>query len=135
MPHTTVIRPWETTLAAAGRMFGHSPAVTAMSWPEAGSSGWESPPLHEILRRPLPDMSLGDRGLLRALALLSRSQVRVVCGLEHVDAANDPFILVLNHSTRRESILVPAVLMLHRGGRLQLRCPGYAGLRGRRAGA
>jgi 1-acyl-sn-glycerol-3-phosphate acyltransferase len=89
-----------------------------MSWPEAGSSGWESPTLREILCRPLPDMSLGDRGLLRALALLSRSQVRIVSGLEHIDAANDPFILILNHGTRRESLLVPAVLMLHRGGRL-----------------
>ena len=63
-------------------------------------------------------MGLGDRWLVRALALWGRNQVRVLSGLEHVDPGNDPFILVLNHGTRREALLVPAVLILHRGGRL-----------------
>jgi 1-acyl-sn-glycerol-3-phosphate acyltransferase len=44
--------------------------------------------------------------------------VRILSGQEHIDPSNDPFILVLNHSTRREALLVPAVLILRRGGRL-----------------
>jgi len=63
-------------------------------------------------------MGIGDRWLVRALAFLGRNQVRVLSGIEHVDPANDPFILVLNHSTRREALLVPAALILYRGGRL-----------------
>ena len=63
-------------------------------------------------------MGPGDRWLVRALALLGRNQVRVLSGLEHVDPGNDPFILVLNHSTRREALLVPVALILHRSGRL-----------------
>ena len=90
-----------------------------MSLPfEADPSRWEPPPFGDILRRPMPEMGLGDRWLVRALAFLGRNQVRVLSGLEHVDPNNDPFILVLNHSTRREALLVPAVLILHRGGRL-----------------
>src|SRR6516225_927753 len=90
-----------------------------MSLPfEADPSRWEPPPFGDILRRPMPEMGLGDRWLVRALAFLGRNQVRVLSGLEHVDPDDDPFILVLNHSTRREALLVPAVLILHRGGRL-----------------
>ncbi len=80
--------------------------------------GWEPPTFGEILRRPIPDGVFGDRCLIRGLALLGRRQIREFSGLEHVSPANDPFILALNHSTRREALLVPAFLMLHRGGRL-----------------
>ena len=55
---------------------------------------------------------------MRALALMARRQVLAIRGLEHVQPARDPFILALNHSTMAESLLVPALLMLHRGGRL-----------------
>lgn len=90
-----------------------------MSLPvDVASSNWKAPAFSEILCRPMPVVGLGDRALLRGLALLGRTHVRVHSGLEHVDPGNDPFILVLNHSTRREALLVPAVLMLHRGGRL-----------------
>lgn len=78
----------------------------------------ERPTLREILGRRLPERCAGDRWLLRALMLFGRGQVRVVSGLEHVDRANDPFILALNHSTRREALLVPATLLHYRGGRL-----------------
>src|ERR1700742_4971686 len=90
-----------------------------MSLPfEAESSHWEAPSFSDILCRPIPELGLGDRSALRGLSLLARNHVRVLSGLEHVDRGNDPFILVLNHSTRREALLVPAVLMLHRSGRL-----------------
>jgi 1-acyl-sn-glycerol-3-phosphate acyltransferase len=61
---------------------------------------------------------VGDRLLLRALALLATRHIVAVHGLEHVRPALDPFILVANHSTRREAVLVPALLFLHRGGRI-----------------
>ena len=85
---------------------------------EADPSCWEAPTLGDILCRPIPEMGLADRWLIRALAFCGRYQVRVLSGQEHVDPSNDPFILVLNHSTRREALLVPAVLILRRGGRL-----------------
>ena len=95
------------------------PTVKAMFSPfEAHLQSWEPLTLREILHRPIPNLGLSDRWLLRALALLGRAQVRVISGLEFVDPANDPFILVLNHCTRRESLLVPAALLLHRRGRL-----------------
>lgn len=95
------------------------PRVTAMFSPfEANSQSWEPLSLQEVLYRPIPNLCLGDRWLLRALAWLGRARVRVISGLEFVDPANDPFILVLNHCTRREALLVPAALLLHRRGRL-----------------
>ena len=72
----------------------------------------------DILRRPLPFMGVGDRVLIRAIALLARSQVRAVFGLENVLPARDPFILAISHNTRREAAFVPTVLIFHRGGRL-----------------
>jgi 1-acyl-sn-glycerol-3-phosphate acyltransferase len=62
-------------------------------------------------------MGFGDRWLIRGLTLVGRGQIQRISGLEHISPANDPFILVLNHSTRREALLVPAILMLYRGGR------------------
>jgi hypothetical protein len=65
---------------------------------------------------PLPHLGLGDRLLLRALALLAARQVVAIDGLQHIRPAQDPIILAANHSTRRELLLVPALLLLHRGG-------------------
>jgi 1-acyl-sn-glycerol-3-phosphate acyltransferase len=88
-----------------------------MSRYEGAISG--SPPLgREILQWPLPHQGPADRLLLRALALVARSQVRSISGLENLRPAMDPFILVANHSTRREALLMPALMVLHRGGRL-----------------
>jgi 1-acyl-sn-glycerol-3-phosphate acyltransferase len=66
----------------------------------------------------LPSLGLGDRLVLRALALIASRHVLAIHGLQHIRPATDPFILAANHSTRRESLLVPALLLLHRGGRL-----------------
>ena len=85
---------------------------------QVNSPGWSTRAIDDLLYRAIPDSKFGDRCLLRTLALLGRGQIKAVFGLEHVTAANDPFILVLNHSTRREALLVPTVLMLYRGGRL-----------------
>ena len=66
---------------------------------------WALPAQHKTL----------DAWVVRGLALLARQQVLKVGGLDHVRAAHDPFILAINHSTRTESLLVPALLILHRG--------------------
>ena len=69
----------------------------------------------EILACPLPRLGPGDRLLLRALALCATRYVVAIDGLQHIGPAQDPFILVANRSTLRESLLVPAMLLLHRG--------------------
>jgi 1-acyl-sn-glycerol-3-phosphate acyltransferase len=66
----------------------------------------------------IPHLGLGDRIVLRAAALIASRHVVAIHGMHNVQAAKDPFILAANHSTRRESLLVPALLFLHRGGRL-----------------
>jgi 1-acyl-sn-glycerol-3-phosphate acyltransferase len=78
----------------------------------------ESPPLGAIMRRPLPHQSAVNSCVVRALSALARFHVKSVRGLEHVQPSRDPFILVLNHSTRIEALLVPALLVLYRDGRL-----------------
>jgi len=75
--------------------------------------GW-----HEILRWPLPHNRLGERLLLRAVALVARRYVRAIDGLENLPDGHRPFILVANHNSRREAVVMPAFLMLYRGGRL-----------------
>ena len=87
--------------------------------PTASELVWEPPALGELLRWALPAQHKTlDAWVVRGLALLARQQVLTVGGLDHVRAAHDPFILAINHSTRTESLLVPALLILNRGGRL-----------------
>jgi 1-acyl-sn-glycerol-3-phosphate acyltransferase len=70
-----------------------------------------------ILASPLPDLAPIDRVLVRGLALVGCRRIRCLDGLEHIAPDRDPFILALNHSTRQEAILVPALLFLVRRGR------------------
>jgi 1-acyl-sn-glycerol-3-phosphate acyltransferase len=65
----------------------------------------------DALARPL------DRGVLRAAAALARRQVRFIEHWERVMPNQDPFILVANHGSRRETVYLTAALMLARGGR------------------
>jgi 1-acyl-sn-glycerol-3-phosphate acyltransferase len=83
-----------------------------------GSPTWRSPGPSQIAGCELPHLGLGDRLILRAVAMLACRHVSAIDGLQHVRPARDPFILAANHSTRRESVLVPSLLLLHRGGRL-----------------
>lgn len=66
---------------------------------------------------PLPELTMPDRCLARGVGLVASNLARAVSGLEHVGGGRDPFVLALNHGTRREAILVPSLLILHRGGR------------------
>lgn len=83
----------------------------------ARAPGRELPTAWDALTRPLPFKGILDRILIRGLTLLARRQLRAVKGLERV-LSPEPFILALNHSTRREALIVPALLIFHRGGRL-----------------
>ncbi len=82
----------------------------------AGDMAGSVPSARDIFSRELA-LGFTDRLLLRGLAFLASRQVRAIHGLRHIDAANDPFILAINHSIRREAVLVPALLFLHRNGR------------------
>lgn len=73
-------------------------------------------PLSLLLESPLPTLSAFDRSLLRLVLSASRSRLCSVAGLQHVSSARDPFILVLNHSTMLEALIVPAVLLAAREG-------------------
>jgi 1-acyl-sn-glycerol-3-phosphate acyltransferase len=75
------------------------------------------PPVRDVLFRPLPFMGIVDRALTRAIVLAARRQVRTISGLENI-LSPSAFILAANHTTRREAIAVPAMLIFHRGGRL-----------------
>jgi len=87
---------------------------------EFRSAEWDRdlPAWHEILRWPLPDSVAIDRWLIRTLGLVARNQIGSVSGLEHIRPEHDPFVLVANHSSRREALLLPALLILHRRGQL-----------------
>ena len=78
----------------------------------------EPPALREIVRWPLPHQCAVNACLIRGLCWLARRHVVALSGLAHVAPARDPFILALNHSTRKEALLVPALLVLWRDGRL-----------------
>ena len=85
---------------------------------QASLLNWEPPAAQELMRWPLPDQTLVNRCLVRGLSLFARGRVLAISGLQHVRPGLDPFILALNHNTRTEALLVPALIMLHRGGRL-----------------
>jgi hypothetical protein len=54
---------------------------------------------------PLPHLGLGDRMLLRGLALFASRHIMAIHGVQHIRPAMDPFILAANHSSRAESLL------------------------------
>jgi hypothetical protein len=53
----------------------------------AGSLTWRAPPLNQIIGHALPDLGLGDRVVLRALALLACRHIVSIHGLEHIRPA------------------------------------------------
>jgi 1-acyl-sn-glycerol-3-phosphate acyltransferase len=84
------------------------PALPA--WPALG--------LGDLWRWPLDSLPHPvDRALLKAAACLARRQVRDIAGWERILPDRDPFVLVANHGSRRETVYLVAALMLARGGR------------------
>ena len=76
----------------------------------------QAPGVWEVLTRPVPFLRRVDRTLLRGIMLAARRQIGTVSGIEHIVTPH-PFIVALNHTTRREALLVPAMMIFRRGGR------------------
>ena len=71
----------------------------------------------DVLTRPLPHAGFVDRMVQRSVAFFAVRQIRAIYGLENLQRAPQPFIVAVNHSIKREALLVPALLVVHRGGR------------------
>jgi 1-acyl-sn-glycerol-3-phosphate acyltransferase len=95
-----------------------APEFTQAVAVDSASASWQPLLGSGIMGCPLPHLGLGDRMLLRGLALFASRHIMAIHGVQHIRPAMDPFILAANHSSRAESLLVPALLLLHRGGRL-----------------
>jgi 1-acyl-sn-glycerol-3-phosphate acyltransferase len=91
--------------------------VDGVNWWLERNACQSLPTVWDVLTRRLPFKGIADRLLIRLLTLVARRQVRSLTGLEHV-LSPQPFILAMNHSTRREAVVIPALLIFHRGGRL-----------------
>ena len=79
---------------------------------------WHSLKASQVRRWPLPELSSpSDRTLARLAGLFALWRVRLVEGWENILPDRDPFVLAANHSSRREALLLPAVLLLARGGK------------------
>jgi 1-acyl-sn-glycerol-3-phosphate acyltransferase len=96
-----------------------------MSQPQTQSPAPHAPPDHwqtllatGVWRAPLPELgSWTDRLLLRLACAAACRQVRSFRGLGQLVGPGDPYLLAINHSSRREAVYLPALLMLARGGR------------------
>jgi 1-acyl-sn-glycerol-3-phosphate acyltransferase len=87
------------------------------STPEgAQSSPWRLS-LRSVLTAPLPEAGFVDRLVQRGVALFALRQVTAIHGLENLTRAPEPVIVAINHSIRREALLVPALLVIARRGR------------------
>jgi 1-acyl-sn-glycerol-3-phosphate acyltransferase len=95
--------------------FGSASALDAASL--VGPT-WHPPRRRDYLGWKMPHSGRGDGWLFRSLGLLGRPLVSAMVGLEHIQPERDPFILAINHTSRREAIIVPMLFFLHRGGRL-----------------
>lgn len=82
----------------------------------AAATTWR-PNARDILGATLPGLAAIDCVLLRGVALAGRTNIVAISGAEHIAPDRDPFILALNHNTRLESLFVPALLIVLRGGR------------------
>lgn len=72
----------------------------------------------DVWRWPLPELPRrGDRLLARLAGLFALGTLSEIEGWERVHPRNDPFLLVANHSSRREVVVLMAILLLARGGR------------------
>lgn len=56
--------------------------------------------------------------ILRSILAGFRGDILEAHGLEHLAPENDPFVLVLNHSTRLEALLLPCLFAFQRHGRV-----------------
>lgn len=80
---------------------------------------WQMPSLREIWRTPQPLMPRRLPGVLvRAMLTVFGRDVQAIHGMERLQPELDPFIVVLNHSTRLEALMLPAVFAHFRRGKM-----------------
>jgi len=92
------------------------PAVSAS--PPCSLPAWHDFNPRALWHWPLPDLSArSDRWLLRGFVLAARKQVRAIHDWHHALPDQDPFVLIANHNSRRETVWLIALLLLLRGGR------------------
>jgi 1-acyl-sn-glycerol-3-phosphate acyltransferase len=82
----------------------------AASSPLSRRAVWRAP-LPHLAGRPLA------RGVVRGLLLAFGRSLVAVEGIERIAPAQDPFILVLNHNTKLEALLLPAFFLHARQGK------------------
>lgn len=93
-------------------------AVCDADLPPAGLPRWHALRPVDLWRWPLAELANpADRLLTRLVGLLALAGIAEIEGWERVYPRHDPMLLVANHSSRREAILLPAVLLLARQGR------------------
>jgi 1-acyl-sn-glycerol-3-phosphate acyltransferase len=79
---------------------------------------WSDLTASDVRRWPLTHLPrTSDRILARLACLLALRQIVLVEGWERILPRHDPVLLVANHSSRREAVLLPALLTLVREGR------------------
>jgi 1-acyl-sn-glycerol-3-phosphate acyltransferase len=85
----------------------------------SGGGRWRVPGWREIWGAPLPELVGWHRRLIVRTVLTGLGGgVVAAYGLERLAGRNDPFIVVMNHSTRLEALLLPVIFAYHRGGRM-----------------
>ena len=86
----------------------------AISGPHLGRPSWQ-----DIWHEPMPHLTSPlHRGIVRTVAGYGRRQLVGIRGLEHVAVENDPFLFVVNHNQRLETVLLPSLLALRRRGKM-----------------
>ena len=99
------------SLAPSEKMNSALAHPTHDGWPAAG--GMSADASGPRLRHMKPSARVACRWILR----LYGARVLSVEGAQHISAGQDPFILALNHSQKREAVLIPAVLAALLDGR------------------
>lgn len=81
-------------------------------------SGWQTAPLGELWRWPLPHQSHSrlNRVLNRLVVAGIRSRIEEITGIEHIAVERGAFIVASNHVCRRDAVYLPATLLIARGG-------------------
>lgn len=70
-------------------------------------------------RAAVPELPGWHRRLIvRSVLTLFGKDILAAHGLERLASRHDPFIVVLNHSTRLEALLLPVLFAYHRNGRM-----------------
>ncbi len=111
----TVILP-----SQEGAAKDHDPRGAGNSSSRCGDgTGWGVPSRSEVWKRGLPHLvGWHRRWMLRGLLATFRGDILGTDGLERLSSGSDPFIVVMNHSTRLEALLLPVFFAFHRHGRV-----------------